>query len=384
MQQNMMNSTMIQQNMMNPAMMQNMMNPAMMQQNMMMNFMNNGANHKPYFDPTRLDRRFKTSLMNETIRMTKLGPYRFCQKYRPQTNAFMPDFQPRPPQNICEVEVIHEHALDIAEQYTDKGFLNFNTSFVYPAVLNVIGCEFTGSSIETCENIRDDIINLRTTFNNCLGDGSAFPTQKDVCVYSKIVYVIRPKFVTPGSFIPLENIYRVSLITASPIPTPKNKLLKDKKMRAADLIDTCTIIECVFQTAIAKNHQILILTPFGKTDENNPTADIIMVYNYCIYKYGHLFKKIIIGIPPFFKEDFEEYNRDIIRPAKLITNIDKKYEKKQLHNALIHKAGNVQNDVPYSDNGATMGMITLPNGQVVSQQEFEACMNMMKMMSGAN
>ncbi len=39
-----------------------MMNPMMMQQ--MMNFMNNGAAHKPTFDPMRLDKRFKISLMN--------------------------------------------------------------------------------------------------------------------------------------------------------------------------------------------------------------------------------------------------------------------------------------------------------------------------------
>ena len=49
------------------------------------------------------------------------------------------------------------------------------------------------------------------------------------------------------------------------------------------------------------------MTNFGDNDEDeNPTEDIIKIYNYCIYKYGHMFSHIIIAIPEYDTQTITE------------------------------------------------------------------------------
>ena len=72
------------------------------------------------------------------------------------------------------------------------------------------------------------------------------------------------------------------------------KLLDENRMCSVDYIKMLETIETLFQTAIAGNHNVLVLTAFGNTIDDVPQEDIAKIYNHCIFKYGHRFKKIII------------------------------------------------------------------------------------------
>lgn len=284
------------------------------------------------FDPTKCDTRFKKTMMNQTIAQTKIGMYKNLPKFKPLTSSYYQDYNPGPPTNICEVSVVFEHVIDAAEPYAEKG-LNYNSgNNMNPVVLNVVGNEFMGTNLESSENVRDELINIRTTFNNTIGTNSVFPMKEDECVYSKIVTVIRPKY--PMSFLPYPQTYRFGLITAAPIKV--EDLLSENRMKANDYVRTCTILECVFQTAISTRHMTLVLPPFGHEDDGNPVDDIIKIYNYCILKYGHMFQKIIIGVPPYYpKGIFEAYKQGIINPMELVASVDKKYEQELLKKNLM-------------------------------------------------
>jgi len=118
--------------------------------------------------------------------------------------------------------------------------------------------------------------------------------------------------------------YRVAFITACPIPQESSRV---KRFSSADFVKTCTIIENVFQIAIGLNHQVLILTPFGHEEDNNPIEDIIKIYNFCIMKYGHKLKSIIIAIPPYYPKNlFTMYSQNIIKPNELVQEVDNKYD----------------------------------------------------------
>lgn len=310
-----------------------------MQQNMMnmMNMMNNfTAPQQTIFDPRRCNPRDKRVLTNQTITQSKIGLYQKFPKYKPLVYTYMDSFIPRFPTSICDVDVLYEHVLDVAEKYTEKGLMISAANGMNPVVMNVVGRDFSGTNLESNEEIRDEIINIRTTFNNSLGTRVPFPLKEDDCVYSKSITVIRPKY--PMTFLTYPETYRVALITTSPIKTPKDTLLEDNKMSSVDFLKTLKVIEGVFQCAISNSHPVLILSPFGHEDDNNPIDDIIQIYNYCIFKYSHYFKKILVGIPPHYpKSVYEGYKQKIVKPNEIVVDVDKKYEKEELQNNLLSK-----------------------------------------------
>ncbi len=297
------------------------------------------------FDPAKLDKRLKRSYVSHTLTCSQIGLYKKFPVYAPIIFPFVDDFEPGPPNNICEVSVEHDHVIDIAEIYAEHGVNNYGSyNNMNPVILNSVGKDFNGSNFEDNDQIRDEIINIRTTFSNTVNAGNKYPypMKEAECVYSKILTIIRPKNVHTTKldyFLPWPQSFRTAIITATPIKADKDNMLNGgSRMGSLDFVKTCTVIEAVFQAAIKFNHPVLILAPFGHLEENNPIEDIIRIYNYCIFKYGHWFKKIIIGIPPHYPDGvFAVYNKEIVRPQELVFNVDKKYEKEEMRKSLLSK-----------------------------------------------
>lgn len=276
------------------------------------------------FDPST-DTRSKRMFISQNITEAKSGSYQKFQKYETVPFFYIENCDPGKTDSICEVKVVYEHALDVAEAYADKGHTNFTKqNKMNPAVLNVVSGEFIASSFESNDDMRDDIINIRTTFCVCPQKNGVFPLKEKQCAYTPLVTIIRPKNPKMAPpFLPWTMLYRTALISAAPVK--QDKVIK--KFSSKDFMTTLENIECAFQCAIGNNHQVLILTPFGSKEDNNPDGDIIKIYNYCIMKYSHKFKNITIAIPPHFeKEVFETYAEEIINPVNLIKIIDDKYE----------------------------------------------------------
>lgn len=305
-------------NMNNMNGMQNMNNMQNIQK--MMEMLNNMKTNK-IFNPSKIDKSSKRTLINNNINQSRVGLYKNLAKYDSISVGYT-SCDPGKADSICDVKVIYEHSLDIAEQYADIGTNNF-TRFnkMNPVILNVIGKDFTGDSFETSEDMRDEMINIRTTFCDNPKKNNIFPLKDNHCVHTPLVNVIRPK--DPSTNLPWPQCYRVGLISSAPIPQTSVV----KKMSSCDFLKTCTIIETVFQTAFGLNHPVLILSPFGHEEDNNPVTDIIKIYNFCILKYGHKFQNIIIAIPPYYpKQIFDLYNDNIIKPNELVKQIDIKYD----------------------------------------------------------
>lgn len=291
-------------------------------------------------DPSKMDAQSKKTLLNMNIRESKHGLYKMYTKCNPIVRKFMNKYDPEIPKNICEISVVNEHSLEVVEKYVEKGINSFQTNVNHPCpvVLNIVGRDFTGTNFVSNDEIRDELINLRTSFCNTIGNQSPYPLKEDECVYSKTVVVIRQKT------LPLKNLMwpellRFSMITTSPVKNPK--LVENDHMNATDFIKTWQIVESVFQTAIGGKHQILVLTPFGHNEDGNPVNDIIKIYNYCIFKYGYFFKQIIVAIPQFTKKEiYEKYNNNIVRLQELVSEVDSKYENIELENNLKNTSKN--------------------------------------------
>ena len=337
----------------------------------MMNLANNFMQMQPIiFDPRKIDDRMRKQLANTTIYQVKNGLYQKFPIFKLISFSYIPNYDPGVPNNICDVEVVYDHVLDAAEKYADKGVNYSMTSGLNPIVVNVVGKEFNGSNLELCQNMRDQIINIRTTFCSAVGTHPPFPIKEDECVYSKLITVVKTKY--PTTFLAPQDTYRIGLITVAPLQIKKERLLSDNKMCSEDFAKTLIIIECIFQAAISRNHYVLVLPPFGHEDDNNPVDDIVKIYNYCIYKYGHMFKKIIIGIPQFYpKPVFDAYVKGIIKPIELVNIIDKKYEQDDMKNSLMKTSADKKKEVKQEQQ---------PNQNNMDPQQMAMFMKMMQQM----
>lgn len=285
------------------------------------------------FDP------YKTSFLSPDVRrkiiegnvyQTISGWYRQYPKARSLIYSYNDKFNPNMIDNICDVTVVYEHAIDVAESFVEHG-PNVSLKTLLPVVLNIVGKNFTGTNYESGDEVRDEMIYLRTTFNTTIGNASPYPVKDGDCVYAPIVSVIRPK--VPYQFLEYKSTFRFSMITTAPINKPN---LRNGNLDVSSFLKTCCTIESVFQAAIAARHTILILSPFGHYIDDNPINDIIYIYNYCIMKYGHKFSQIIFAIPSYYPKEaiFDIYNSNIIRPQNLVYEIDVEYDKKMLNKSL--------------------------------------------------
>jgi hypothetical protein len=256
----------------------------------------------------------KQTLINQNLAQTKFGMYANCFTGNPVKNQFSQTFNIGEVNNICEVEVVNIHAVDAIEQYCLRNLKpQLKDGWINPVTMCVVGDDFIGSNYPQSESIRDDTFNIRTNFNTITRHQNLFPLKETTCVYNRFITVIREMNLTPIT--DLNNLYRFGLITVAPLNKPT--LLDENRMCSTDYLKMLQTVETIFQTAIAGNHNVLILTPFGNTVDDVPQEDIVMLYNQCIFKYGHRFKKIIIAVPVWYGTYlFDLFNNEIVKPQE--------------------------------------------------------------------
>jgi hypothetical protein len=257
----------------------------------------------------------KQVLVTQNITACKVGIYTQCAMARALKTSFVNNFNPGEAQNICDVLVVNQHALDVVPEFCMVGTNSqYKDGWMNPVtVCGVNRNEFTGTNFNQSEGITDDIYNIRTNYNMIVSQGNPFPLKDKECVYNKYITVIRDKNFQP---IPPPSTYRFGVITVSPELNPE--LIDDTRMNSTSFLNTMSTIETVFQTAIFYGHNILLLTPLGQTNEEVPQEDIIKIYNSLIFKYQHKFKYIIVCVPEWDGTGlFDLYDKYIIQPQKI-------------------------------------------------------------------
>ena len=279
--------------------------------------------NQPVFDPACLDvKLYDNTIYNNIKHIRSKGLYTMLpdRERRKIKTSFLSDFNLSVPTTLCETSVIYAHCLDVAEQYSEHGVNNLECQVIDPVIVNVVGSTFSGANYGIRDEIKDQLIHLRTSFCAfCYG----LTFKEGNCAYVNLVMTIRPSNVI-GEVLPHERAFRTAMIIAPLIQKPT---IIDGKLSVDDLVKLCFIIECIFQTCITAKHNILILPPYGIDNKEIPIDDLILIYNYCIYKYGHRIKKIIVAIPQYFPIGiFNYFNERIVSTQRLFSDIDEKYD----------------------------------------------------------
>jgi hypothetical protein len=248
-----------------------------------------------------MNKTFKKNIITENIFICKYGALQYLPVHKPIKNYYNPNFFVNASTNFADIYVKSVHSLILAKEFIKN---NMN-----PVVVTTVNKEFDCTNLENSANMYDDTINMKTNFSK-VNLPSLYPLKGSEVIYSKYLSIIRDDTYNFNT----ENIHQVALITATPIHQPE---LLDSNMNLSDYFETKETIEAIFQTALAGNHDVLILGDFGCKFENSPMKDIVDIFNIMILKYGYYFKFIVISIPINDTADaarFVYFNKEIIKP----------------------------------------------------------------------
>lgn len=280
-----------------------------------------------------MDPRMKKKLMQETIYHCRYGVY--TKLPMATTNKlFYNDNFPIPPVYIyCDVDVVKTHPIDAAYEYIKKG--------CKPVIIINVDEDFAGNNIENSEGIKDPLMNIRTNFckminTTYLSSHNLLPITGPEILFSPSGYIIRGpnmNFLNPA------HVLKTPIITA-PLRNTKDIEYKRNIMMNRNRntnnntnntnpitfdVDTYNfmnnVIETIFQTAAIAKADTIILNDLGCKTDGYPVEYIANIINGCIYKYGHLFKNVVIALNVQSSVDMgydSKFKELLVRPQKYI------------------------------------------------------------------
>lgn len=254
-----------------------------------------------------MDNKLRKHYILETMNECTNGIYNSLPIDKSQKNFFNENFNIAPPVKYCDVEVIRFHAIDISYGMVKQG--------LKPLLINIVMPDFSGSNLEACTGIKDECIVLRTNFFKTINTFGLYPIDFLGVVYSPVVHIVRNDSM---QFLEKSNVFNVSLATFSIKPEPE---IKKELLVNNEYFIMKKTIETIFQTAISYGNDCIIFNDLGCISYNYPISDICLILNGCIYKYGHLFKKIIVAILLKTQSDMgylNAFDNLLIKPQKFL------------------------------------------------------------------
>ena len=289
-------------------------------------------------NPKNFDPKIKNQIVNQNIYHSGYGNYKVCPVTGSIKFPYKSAYNPGTLDTICKVMVRHKYAIDVADSLVDHGLNSLSGTKIVPVVMYPMGHEFTGTNFESREGIYDENIILRSNYPYIVKKQPELFQIKNgqkTVVYSNPITIIRDSNYNPLHY---DKVFKISVVTlcfekqeehlTEIISTvkPKDKNTKERKiLSSVDMLTIQMYLENVFQVAICGYHDVILLPIFSK-EFGIPIEDQILVYNLCIMKFGHMFKAIIICVPPHENiELFEYMDKEIIKPQEITKEIDMKY-----------------------------------------------------------
>lgn len=254
-----------------------------------------------------MDIRVKKQLVQSNIYNCKFGMYKILPIGKTQKNFYSFNFALAPPYEYCNVEVKPIHILETSYEYVKQGFKT--------VMLTLVDSEFTMNNNNAFEYFRDEQIFFRTNINAALLGFNLLPVKGTEALYSPIIHIIRNdnmQLLRPS------DVVKVAIITAS---LKRNPVLIADHINLDDYMTTVQLLETIFQTAHLAGNEVLVLNDFGCISDGYPVNDVIDIINGCIYKYGHLFRHIVIAINVTSQATMGYYskiNDGIVRPQAFL------------------------------------------------------------------
>ena len=273
-----------------------------------------------------IDQRLCNTIINQNMQQSSVGIYKECPNANSLKFNFV-EYEPEVGTHVCNVSIFNKHPIDIIFELSDTG-LNIPCQTI---LLNPMGLNFDGINIESSEGIYDPNIFLRTNYGHLIKKNSnIFLSKNDTdVIYTKNVTIIRDG---NYKFMGLHNVVLMGVVMLFPpndIQFIKNKENKHV-LNSTTFLKLQMIIESAFQLCICDTYSVVVVSIYPI--ENIPIDDQLLIYNYCILKYGHKFKNIIFGIQTNDIQMFNYIDSNMMKPQDITKDIDSKYETEIMKN----------------------------------------------------
>ena len=256
----------------------------------------------------------KDNIINQNKFHLEKGIYKDLPTYSCMISEYINNYDSGDINDLCNVHIIHQNSTNILDNIGDKGIENLNIENENPVVVHFLSKKFDPKAINSFQDSRDNQILLRTNFLSLIREKEYFPLDAIQCLYLPLLTVLRDK---EGKFIHLDRLFGFSLISTSLVSNPS--LLSENKMEFDSFLTNLVVIENIFQTAIINNHSVIVL-PFSNLLEHGfPLNDAKILVNFCILKYGHRFKNIIISVNEYESAGtYHKISGLIIKPKEIV------------------------------------------------------------------
>ncbi len=237
--------------------------------------------------------------------------------YKTYRNMYMDEYNCGRPNTFCDVYVFKLHPLIIAKEYTKN-----NTK---PTLVNIISEKFKDENIDNVNEVYDEKLNLRSNFITITKHNNDLIRENE-SLYTPNVIIMRDENLNI-----INEYFTVSFITLLGIDNYDYVYTKNKKklFNTNTYIKIKQLIELIFQTAHVSGSRVIIFGDIGCSKYKLPCDQIIDIINFCILKYGHLYKNICFCHDVKTPEENIIYNmflENIIKPQNLASDIDEQDE----------------------------------------------------------
>lgn len=240
--------------------------------------------------------------------------------YKTYKNIYTDSYKCGTASTFSDVYVFKLHPLIIAKEYIKNN--------MKPVIVNIIGEQFKDENINNVNEVYDEMLNLRSNFititkhnNDSIRENEALYTPNVIIMRDENLNIINDYFTV--SFITLLGIDNYEFVYT------KQKNNKKKLFNMETYIKIKSSLELIFQTAHVSGSQVLIFGNLGCSKHKLPCDQLIDIINFCILKYGHLYKQICFCHDVKTPEENIIYNmflENIIKPQNLVEDIDEQDE----------------------------------------------------------
>jgi len=173
-------------------------------------------------------------------------------------------------------------------------------------VLNLASKKQFGGGVMNGAMAQEEELFRKTSYGLHYGK-ELYPLKLNEFVFTPKVFVLKDE---NYNRLNIKNIFTVDMLAISAIYKPQQI---NGKLNESDYDLTLKKIETIFKYAIYNHNINLILGALGCGVFQNPPNEIIEIFNKCIKKYNGYFNNIIFSIKSTNDNNFELFNKYIIR-----------------------------------------------------------------------
>jgi len=225
---------------------------------------------------------FKKNIYEQNINLCLNGQLNKVTSFPSEKVTFNSDFIPLDLYQPANVQVLNMNILQVAEMMTNNGY--------NPIVLNAGNPVMPCAGFQMGEYGQEESLFCKSNFFKTLDiDTGYYPINGTEGVYSPKVFVFRDDKL---NF--LDKPFVISFVTVAPLKNPK--LTSNGTLSQEDYRITYQKIDLIFQTALRKGYDSIVLSDFACGPSHNPINQIVEMFNHCISKWRKSFKFIVFAI----------------------------------------------------------------------------------------